>query len=471
MTHSFHYENDHLVIRRRCSEEFYEEDKQDNVLVQLKNTATTKTQPQVQTKPGEILFREHFKDPQVPLISVDLSNPRSDKSQGSLRIQAMHNSGCAKTTIRTNIFKRIPNAEKIQINQMPNVYVQSCSGEKSKILGHAALKFTFHGDEGKEASFIHDVLITDFVQGRDFSGSNAMVLETNTHLYLSTTIENVDEDGFPQSDSYVRVPIISKTSPKLPIVAATTDIIIPPQTLVSIPCHLTDCDASLASRTPNDLVYFEIQNIRIPYVRIPDTLLSFQKDSKIDWPLFNSSFEGIIIPAHAKVANIQLKNEEFTLYKLQVSHESPNRDYTLQLNSLKNIQMDEELNEEERQRAFNDYLETGSYDKSMTKVIEDSQSVTGLELQDVKSWTNDNFDEQFSLEHLPQKKKRQALKVFRKHSQVFSRNEMDIGKAKGIEMEIEIDNTKPRIQKYFPLPLNVREGVRKILDQMLEFRI
>ena len=81
--------------------------------------------------------------------------------------------------------------------------------------------------------------------------------------------------------------------------------------------------------------------------------------------------------------------------------------------------MDEELNEEERQKAFTDYLETGSYGKSMTKIIEDSQSVTEMELQDVKSWTDDNFDAQFLLEHLPQKNKKQALRVFKKHSQVF----------------------------------------------------
>ena len=38
-------------------------------------------------------------------------------------------------------------------------------------------------------------------------------------------------------------------------------------------------------------------------------------------------------------------------------------------------------------------------------------------------------------------------------------------------MDIEIDNSKPRILKYYPLPLYVREGVRKILDQMLEYGI
>jgi hypothetical protein len=38
-------------------------------------------------------------------------------------------------------------------------------------------------------------------------------------------------------------------------------------------------------------------------------------------------------------------------------------------------------------------------------------------------------------------------------------------------MDIKIDSLKPRIQKYYTLPLNVREGVCKILDQMLEYGI
>jgi hypothetical protein len=36
-----------------------------------------------------------------------------------------------------------------------------------------------------------------------------------------------------------------------------------------------------------------------------------------------------------------------------------------------------------------------------------------------------------------------------------------------IKIDNEIDNLKARILKYYPLPLNVREGVRKCLDQML----
>ncbi len=86
-------------------------------------------------------------------------------------------------------------------------------------------------------------------------------------------------------------------------------------------------------------------------------------------------------------------------------------------------------------------------------------------------WKDQELEQQFDLDHLPSKSKKHAIKTFKKHIDIFSRHEMDIGCATDIEMDIEIDNSKPRIQKYYPLPLNVREGVRKILDQMLEYGI
>ena len=107
----------------------------------------------------------------------------------------------------------------------------------------------------------------------------------------------------------------------------------------------------------------------------------------------------------------------------------------------------------------------------MSQVIKDSPSVTEMKLQKTNPWKDQEFEQQFDLDHLPSKSKKHAIKTFKKHIDIFSRHEMDIGCATDIEMDIEIDNSKPRIQKYYPLPLNVREGVRKILDQMLEYGI
>ena len=41
-----------------------------------------------------------------------------------------------------------------------------------------------------------------------------------------------------------------------------------------------------------------------------------------------------------------------------------------------------------------------------------------------------------------------------------SEHDLDLGRANDIEMDILIDETKPRIQKFVPLPHNVRDQVR-----------
>jgi hypothetical protein len=62
---------------------------------------------------------------------------------------------------------------------------------------------------------------------------------------------------------------------------------------------------------------------------------------------------------------------------------------------------------------------------------------------------------------LPSKSRKHAIKTFKKHINIFSRHEMDIGCAMDIEMDIEIDNYKPRIQKYYPFPLTLEKVLEK----------
>jgi hypothetical protein len=110
----------------------------------------------------------------------------------------------------------------------------------------------------------------------------------------------------------------------------------------------------------------------------------------------------------------------------------------------------------------------------MSQLITDSPSVTKMKLQKTEPWPLIEFEKQFDLQHLPQKSQKHALNalnVFKKKIDIFCPHEMDIGCAKDIEMDIKIDTSKPRIQKYYPLPLNVLDGVRKILDQMVEYGI
>jgi hypothetical protein len=103
----------------------------------------------------------------------------------------------------------------------------------------------------------------------------------------------------------------------------------------------------------------------------------------------------------------------------------------------------------------------------MSQEIKDSPSVTEMKLKKTNPWTDQGFEQQFNSDHLPSKSRKHAIKTFKKHIDIFSRHEMDIGCAIYIKIDNEIDNLKARILKYDPLPLNVREGVRKFLDQML----
>jgi hypothetical protein len=108
-----------------------------------------------------------------------------------------------------------------QVPQLKNVFVKSCSGQQERISGHAALKFSFEGDNGNTVSFIHDVLITDFVHhslllGRDFTGSSAKLLETNSHLFLSDSDKNFENlNEMLTSPKVADVPIINHFSKKI----------------------------------------------------------------------------------------------------------------------------------------------------------------------------------------------------------------------------------------------------------------
>jgi hypothetical protein len=45
-------------------------------------------------------------------------------------LRAMHDSGCAKSVMRKEIFQSIPGYKEIPVNELKNVFVKSCSGEQ-----------------------------------------------------------------------------------------------------------------------------------------------------------------------------------------------------------------------------------------------------------------------------------------------------------------------------------------------------
>jgi len=265
------------------------------------------------------------------------------------------------------------------------------------------------------------------------------------------------------------IPIIDHFTKKLPI-SNLQQALIPPQTLVSITCKLShNDDPRFFLKQKKELVMAEVNTVLHSDLKTPDTLVTFHNFQKIQIPLFNSSTEDILHPTNFDLATLDILDELTDIFQLNVTLDVHQ---PLELNSAQEIiQNDESLDNNEKEQACMEYLQSGKYTKSMSQLIIDSPSVTQMKLQKMEPWPLDEFDKKIDLQHLPQKSQKHALKVFKKKINIFCRHEMDIGCANDIKMDIEIDSSKPRIQTYYPLPLNVRDGVRKILDQMVEYGI
>jgi hypothetical protein len=104
-------------------------------------------------------LKGHFKDPQIPFLNLFVSTPNGKHSP--VMLHAMHDSGCAKSVMRKDIFQSIPGYKDIPVTEMKNVFVKSCSGEQERISGHVALKFSFEGEtETKFLLFMMYSLLT-----------------------------------------------------------------------------------------------------------------------------------------------------------------------------------------------------------------------------------------------------------------------------------------------------------------------
>jgi hypothetical protein len=307
-------------------------------------------------------FKGQVKHPQIPYINLFVSNPNDKHSPVMLR--AMHDSGCAKSVMHKDIFESIPGYKDILVRELKNVFVKSCSGEQERISGHVSLKFSFEGDNGNIVSFIHDVLITDFIQhplllGRDFTGSSAKLLETNSHLFLSDSDKNFENlNEMLTSPKVADVPIISHFTKKLPI-SNLQEALIPPQTLVSLTCKLSHNDPRFFLKQKKELVMAAVNTVLHSHLKTPDTLLTFYDFQNIQIPFFNSSSEDIQLPANFELATLDILDEFTDIYHLNVTldeHQS------LEINSAQEIiQNDESLDDNEKEEAFMEYLQSGKY--------------------------------------------------------------------------------------------------------------
>jgi RNase H-like domain found in reverse transcriptase/Reverse transcriptase (RNA-dependent DNA polymerase)/Integrase core domain len=132
---------------------------------------------------------------------------------------------------------------------------------------------------------------------------------------------------------------------------------------------------------------------------------------------------------------------------------------------------DKEMNAQEINLERDDFVTKGFYQPSITQYIEDRSAVTELGLEDDRPLTDTEFIGLFDIAHIPTKERQFAQEIFLEFRTAFSTHKYDIGKTDIIEMDIQLNSNEPKMQKYVPIPVNVKDKVKEILDQLLKYGI
>jgi len=403
-----------------------------------------------------------------------------DKTKESVEIKALHDSGCAATVISTTTFLKLSKSDRSKITQpVETIYVKSYTGELTQIRGLTEIWIRFKGKNGntlwhQQKVMIHDNIEFDMILGRDITGSSIKIAETNDCMYLSAKkvkITNLSEYIASHSQTICDAPIYQRSVNSYEVETSTA-ITIPPFTMAYVPCRLKDDQQKpKVMQNGKGTILFEI-------IAVNTTDLLFLRNQMLDYldrenimlPLYNDSNDDYILESKTQIAQIEHFNHELPIHSMQMTSFDSQ---ILRVNNVRPafIEEDEYMNEEEKTAAFIDFAEKGYFHNSMSHLIEKAQSVTEMELKDTTPYPEETFLEQFNLSHLTSKQRKIIHKILRQNKDVFTKHEYDIGKVSTIEMEIEIDETKPRIQKYVPIPHAARGQVRQILDQLEEFNV
>ena len=427
---------------------------------------------------NKIYIADTNAQPHLAFIDLQISSQSSPTNR--LPIRALHDGGCAKTIINLKLFNQLKEQGNIEIiKPATRTVIVSCTGEYKEVIGSVDIIMHFTGSNGINMSFNINAMISEAVShdmflGRDFTGSEAKAFETNDHLYLTNNYHLFWDPvrTAEQNKTLCKVNILNTNTSAINV-GANKLTILPPLTVTVLEGRLLRSNTNKYQLPINQIGHkqYTVTNSAIPKAPAPPYLLQYLKPNSVQIPLFNSTTEEIFIEAGTRIAQICIWNQLDEIHDLQVT-EDPDLQ-TLECNEGRPhfIDEDESLNEEEKEEAFLDYMRKGYHHPSMTKVVEDRAALTELYLKSTKPVADEDFEAQFNVQHLKKQDRITALQMFRKHKKAFSQHACDLGKASKITMNIPVTTEEPHIQKYVPIPHNVREQVKHILDQMLEFDI
>jgi Reverse transcriptase (RNA-dependent DNA polymerase)/RNase H-like domain found in reverse transcriptase/Integrase core domain len=370
--------------------------------------------------------------------------------------KALVDTGCAKTAMSLKFFERFEKEAGQQLPlTKPNISIVSCTGQATKIHGITTIRLILNEIENYSiitTAMVVDGLSDDFVIGQDIIGSK------HVEALRADTIDFVDKYS-----RLIRTPLSNKTYQQIQCKSLTT-CTIPPATPVLIACTATN------TKHIHDTDTFMLNNTSIPHLTCLDVL-----------------YEGTQVPFHVAVYNEGLEDIEITsddiLFDIEIMQQNSvqinrialdfDQEVHIPINAtvLKQILKDKAFNQNDQEQQQQQFNEKGYFQPSISQVIQNKNTVTELEKVDDTPISDEEFIRQFDLHHLPEIYQRQALNIFFSNKQAFSLHKFDIGVSDILEMDVQLNTNEPKMQKYHPIPLNAREKVKEILDQLLRYGI
>jgi hypothetical protein len=441
-------------------------------------------------------LKDYNAEPGLAYVNITLSSLDHTFEEAKTHVFALHDSGCAKTIINQKVFESMQQHGHIELKPLerPTVII-TATGEPQLVAGSADILLHFEGINQVKKSFelnvlVHSGITQDFLLGRDFSGSDARAFETNKFLFLTDEVDTYYSsiNTALLSGDLCQVPILGSTSAPMHV-AANNVTIIPPLSHGQVIGTIAK-DPKKQYRLPlstKELTTYVVKNGTQPGLQTLPWIMDYIRPNQVCIPVYNSTPYDMIIEKNMFVADIEIMHNlnEFEMHSMSMSevpHDVIETNYAapafvepdvIEINHVRPrfIQDDEGMNEEEKEEAFLHYMKFGYHHPSMTKEVEENAALTELTLRDDRPLSEEEFDTQFDVAHLPLKHRTWALQMFRRQRDALSKHASDLGCAKGVEMKIEPISQEPHIQKYTPLAHAVREQVRAILDQMVEFGI
>jgi hypothetical protein len=348
----------------------------------------------------------------LPYIYVQLSL-YSSKAQ-PITVRALHDSGCSQTMISKAAYLRIPGSNINNIEPTSKFKIAAFDGRITPPLGMVKLDLSFKSEQGTTITIprivlVHEFTTHDFMLGRDFTGSDHKLYETNTHIYLTDQYNGIHKDIQGQkttkdTKSTYKIPIIQASTNNLPI-NSISSVHLPPYSMGTVQCkiynHHKHYDLLKHRQYPQTPII--VDKISQPLLKVPDAIYYLESNNTIAIPFYNNSADDYFIPVNTRMGHVKVQPaDSLSTWQIEEMDET-----IIQSNNVQFIHDNDILTEEEKDKEFEIFKELGRHTIPMTSYVESKPSITEFQYKENthKEETEQEFLNKFKLEHLPTKAK------------------------------------------------------------------